>query len=375
MNGIRLVNIDKKLSGTQILQEFNLNIPGGSFFALLGPSGCGKTTLLRLIAGFEQVDAGKIFLGTEDITNTPINQRKINTVFQNYALFPHLNVFDNIAYGLRLKNISPENIKLKVAQVLTAVHMEQFADRDITALSGGQQQRVALARAIVNEPAVLLLDEPLAALDLQLREKMLVELIELQSQLKTTFIYVTHDQTEALAVADYMVIMGPHGIIEQVGAPKDIYEFPATSFVANFVGSSNIFRGTLLASELEGQWELMVDQLGNFKIATHQSEFWMKDGAELLMSVRPEKLVISKVKLNINNLDHNNFNFDNNITGTVSAIIYHGRSTEYNVHLKNGQLVQIFEQNDQHLAIADPIDYDDQVYVYWHSHAATLMPR
>jgi spermidine/putrescine transport system ATP-binding protein len=370
VNGIRLVNIDKKLSGAQVLQEFNLNIPGGSFFALLGPSGCGKTTLLRLMAGFEQVDAGKIFLGTEDITNTPINQRRINTVFQNYALFPHLNVFDNIAYGLRLKNFSLKEIKIKVEQVLTAVHMEQFADRDVTLLSGGQQQRVALARAIVNEPAVLLLDEPLAALDLQLREKMLVELIELQSQLKTTFVYVTHDQTEALAVADYMVIMGPQGVIEQVGTPKDIYEYPATSFVANFVGSSNIFKGTLLASEIEEHWELMVDQLDNFSIATHQSEFWMKDGAELLMSVRPEKLVISKVKLT-----DPKHNFDNSVMGIVIAIIYHGRSTEYNVRLKTGQLIQIFEQNDQHLAVGDLIDYDDQVYVYWHSNAATLMPR
>ncbi|HLB41168.1 MAG TPA: ABC transporter ATP-binding protein, partial [Candidatus Babeliales bacterium] len=222
---------------------------------------------------------------------------------------------------------------------------------------------------IVNEPAVLLLDEPLAALDLQLREKMLVELSELQTQLQTTFVYVTHDQNEALAVADYMAILGPNGAIEQVGTPQAIYEYPATSFVAQFVGSTNLLKGILLATSeaAEGCWEFMAEQLGTFSVHSHQSELWMKDGSDLLLSIRPEKLQISKVSP---------AGFDNVVLGTVTAIVYQGRATVYHVRLASGQLVQIFEQNHHH-ALTTPamIDYDDQVYVYWANHAATLLPR
>ncbi len=216
---------------------------------MLGPSGSGKTTILRLIAGFEEVDEGKIYLGDEDITHVPINERHINTVFQNYALFPHLNVFDNIAFSQRIKNVPQDIIEQKVQKVIKTVHLEKHIYKSIQQLSGGQQQRVALARAIINEPEVLLLDEPLAALDLKLRERMLIELIDLQSALKTTFVYVTHDQFEALTVADTMAIMNPDGQIEQVGTPKEIYEFPVSSFVAQFVGSTNIFKGTLRSED------------------------------------------------------------------------------------------------------------------------------
>ncbi|HSW73673.1 MAG TPA: ATP-binding cassette domain-containing protein, partial [Candidatus Limnocylindria bacterium] len=231
MRSIRIEKIKKSFQGEVILENLSLTIPSGKFFALLGPSGSGKTTLLRLIAGFEVPDQGRILLGEQDITTMPINERRVNTVFQNYALFPHMTVFDNVAYALKLRKVDPALIEQKVIRILKAVHLEKHIYRSIRQLSGGQQQRVALARAIINEPDVLLLDEPLAALDLKLREKMLLELIELQDSLKTTFVYVTHDQFEALTVADYMAIMNYDGEIEQVGRPKEIYEFPVSSFV------------------------------------------------------------------------------------------------------------------------------------------------
>ena len=247
MRSIRLENITKSYDGEPIIENLSLIIPSGKFFALLGPSGSGKTTLLRLIAGFESVDAGKIYLGDQDITHVPINERHINTIFQNYALFPHLNVFENVAYGLRVKRVAKEIIEQKVSKIFKAVNLEKHMYKSINQLSGGQQQRVALARAVVNEPEVLLLDEPLAALDFKLRERMLLELIDLQSSLNTTFVYVTHDQFEALTVADHMAIMNHDGHIEQIGTPKEIYEFPVSSFVAKFVGTTNIIEGVFHA--------------------------------------------------------------------------------------------------------------------------------
>ncbi|HVW99035.1 MAG TPA: ATP-binding cassette domain-containing protein, partial [Candidatus Babeliaceae bacterium] len=243
MRSIRLENIAKSYNNEHILKGLDLTIPSGTFFALLGPSGCGKTTILRLIGGFETVDNGTIYLGDEDITNKAINERKVNTVFQNYALFPHMTIYENVAYSQTLKGIPSSVIEEKVRAILRAVHLESHMYKPISRLSGGQQQRVALARAIINEPEVLLLDEPLAALDFKLREKMLLELIKLQEKLKITFLYVTHDQFEALTVADQMAIMNHHGEIEQIGTPKEIYEFPVSSFVARFVGSTNILQG------------------------------------------------------------------------------------------------------------------------------------
>ena len=351
------------MQGEVIVDNTDLTIPSGKFFALLGPSGCGKTTLLRLIAGLEQADSGQIFLGDRDITHLPIHERPINMVFQNYALFPHLTVFDNIAYSLKLKKMPPAQIKSVVQKIIEAFHLENHLYKLPSQLSGGQQQRVALARAIVNEPEVLLLDEPLAALDFKLRERMLIELIELQDKLKTTFIYVTHDQFEALTVADQMAIMNPDGQIEQIGTPKEIYEFPSSSFVAKFVGTTNTISGTLVG--LDSDPCIEIADLGRFKVHIAKEKEWMKEGCSMIMSIRPEKIFISKKEAK---------NFSNVLKGTVQSIVYHGRSTQYNVVLSNKTRLQVFEQNEEHFA-QEVIDYDNEVYLYWQKENAVLLQK
>lgn len=363
MRSIKIDNVTKSYNGEPIFENISLDIPSGKFFALLGPSGCGKTTLLRLIGGFEEVNSGRIFLGNQDITRLPINQRRINTVFQNYALFPHLNVFDNVAYSLRIRKFPQDVIKEKVMKVLKTVHLEAHVYKAISQLSGGQQQRVALARAIVNEPEVLLLDEPLAALDFKLRERMLIELIELQEKLQTTFIYVTHDQLEALTVADQMAIMNHNGEVEQIGTPKEIYEFPVSSFVAKFVGSTNILYGTLRFTPQDNLID--IPQLGAFAIYIPKVKSWIQEGHSVLMSLRPEKIYITKKKAS---------GFSNVLEGIVEGIIYHGRSTQYNVRLKNNELLQVFQQNEEHFP-QEVIDYDNQVYLYWQKENVVLLER
>jgi spermidine/putrescine transport system ATP-binding protein len=361
MKGIRFERVYKSYNDEPILQNLNLEIPSGTFFAILGPSGSGKTTLLRLIAGFEQPDSGSIFVGDTNITDVPSHLRSVNTVFQNYALFPHMNVFDNVAYGLMIRDVHPDIIKEKVIATLEKVHLSRFASKAIHQLSGGQQQRVALARAIINQPDVLLLDEPLAALDLKLREKMLIELVELQDDLKTTFVYVTHDQLEALTVADYMAIMNADGHIEQVGTPKEIYEFPATVFVAQFVGTTNMITCTLTGYD-ETNLFLEVEDLGTFTVTAPKDSRWIVDNARIIMSIRPEKIDLSLRKLD---------QYSNYIQGTIEAIIYHGRSTQYNVRVLPHLLVRVFLQNEEHSA-RDVVTYDDTVYLHWHKDSVVL---
>jgi spermidine/putrescine transport system ATP-binding protein len=363
MRSIRLKNLKKSIQEGTVLRDISLHIPSGKFFALLGPSGCGKTTLLRLIAGLEQADSGNIFLDSTDITHLPIHQRPINIVFQNYALFPHLNVFDNVAYSLKIKKLPKDLIEKKVIKILESFGLENHIYKLTSQLSGGQQQRVALARAIVNEPDVLLLDEPLAALDFKLREKMLIELIELQDKLQTTFVYVTHDQFEALTVADQMAIMNSNGDIEQIGTPKEIYEFPISSFVAKFVGSTNILKGTL--QNLDSDPEICVPDLGSFQIFIPQKKEWMKEGCDILVSIRPEKIFISKKEVK---------NFSNTLKASVQSIVYHGRSTQYNVCLKNQLRLQVFEQNEEHFP-QEIIDYDNEVHLYWQKENGVILER
>ena len=246
---ITLENISKEFDGTTVLDNINLYIRKNEFLTLLGPSGCGKTTTLRIIGGFETADTGKVIFDGKEINDVPPYKRRVNTVFQKYALFPHLNVRDNIAFGLKIKKMPKQEINKRVDKMLDLVNLRGYGNRSVDSLSGGQQQRIAIARALVNEPEVLLLDEPLGALDLKLRKEMQLELKSMQQRLGITFIYVTHDQEEALTMSDTIVVMhGGH--IQQIGSPKTIYDEPKNAFVANFIGESNIFKGTMVRDEL-----------------------------------------------------------------------------------------------------------------------------
>ena len=248
-NIIEIKNIYKSFGDKRILHDVSINVKRGEFLTLLGPSGCGKTTLLRILAGFGTADSGEVLINGKDITNIPPHERPVNTVFQRYALFPHLDVYENIAFGLKLQKVPTDEIDKKVRRVLKMVSMTDYEDRDVESLSGGQQQRVAIARAIVNEPKVLLLDEPLSALDLKMRKDMQMELKEMHRELGITFIYVTHDQEEALTLSDTIVVFDD-GVIQQIGSPTDIYNEPQNSFVADFIGESNILNGRMIKDRL-----------------------------------------------------------------------------------------------------------------------------
>lgn len=250
-NIIELRHISKVYSdnGFKAVDDFNLEVKRGEFVTFLGPSGCGKTTTLRMIAGFEMPTSGEILLNGEDISQLPANKRPINTVFQRYALFPHMNIYDNIAFGLKLKKLPKEEIRKKVKRVLDIVDLEGFENRKISTLSGGQQQRIAIARALVNEPEILMLDEPLGALDLKMRQEMQLELKHMHDELGITFIYVTHDQEEALTMSDTIVVMN-QGYIQQIGTPEDIYNEPENAFVADFIGDSNIISATMIEDKV-----------------------------------------------------------------------------------------------------------------------------
>lgn len=248
-NLIELVNVSKTYDNTDALKTINLYIRQNEFLTLLGPSGCGKTTTLRLIGGFEEPDSGEILFAGKKINSLPPYKRRVNTVFQKYALFPHMNVFENIAFGLKIKKVALKIIREKVEKILSLVNLAGFESRKVHSLSGGQQQRIAIARALVNEPEVLLLDEPLGALDLKLRQEMQIELKNMQQKLGITFIYVTHDQEEALTMSDTIVVM-QNGTIQQIGTPTDIYNEPKNAFVADFIGESNIINGVMLRDYL-----------------------------------------------------------------------------------------------------------------------------
>ncbi|MBQ8421169.1 MAG: ABC transporter ATP-binding protein [Bacteroidales bacterium] len=248
-NIIEIKNISKSFGDKCILKDVSISVKKGEFLTLLGPSGCGKTTLLRILAGFGSADSGEILINGKDITNVPPHERPVNTVFQRYALFPHLDVYENIAFGLKLQKVPTDEIDRRVRKVLKMVSMTDYEDRDVDSLSGGQQQRVAIARAIVNQPQVLLLDEPLSALDLKMRKDMQIELKEMHRKLGITFIYVTHDQEEALTLSDTIVVLDD-GVIQQIGTPTDIYNEPQNSFVADFIGESNILNGRMIKDRL-----------------------------------------------------------------------------------------------------------------------------
>lgn len=283
-NLIELTHVKKTFDGKNyVIEDFSLDIKEGEFVTFLGPSGCGKTTILRMIGGFDQQTSGEILLDGKDIGELPPNKRPINTVFQKYALFPHLNVYDNIAFGLKLKNVPKEEMDIKVKNALEIVDLEGFEKRNISTLSGGQQQRIAIARAIVNEPKVLLLDEPLSALDYKMRKEMQLELKNMHKKLGITFIFVTHDQEEALTMSDKIVVMA-NGKIQQVGTPEDIYNEPANVFVADFIGESNIFNGTMEE-----------DKKASFAGAVFQTVDDYPKGIKIDAVIRPEDVEIVNI--------------------------------------------------------------------------------
>lgn len=311
-NIIELRHISKVYSdnGFKAVDDFNLEVKRGEFVTFLGPSGCGKTTTLRMIAGFEMPTSGEILLNGEDISQLPANKRPINTVFQRYALFPHMNIYDNIAFGLKLKKLPKEEIRKKVKRVLDIVDLEGFENRKISTLSGGQQQRIAIARALVNEPEILMLDEPLGALDLKMRQEMQLELKHMHDELGITFIYVTHDQEEALTMSDKIVVLA-EGRIQQIGTPEDIYNEPQNAFVADFIGESNIFKGIMT---------------GHMKVRFCGGEFiGMDDVAEgtlVDVVVRPEDVIITKPE-------------DGVVEGEVVSVIFKGM--HYEVTVESGK--------------------------------------
>jgi spermidine/putrescine transport system ATP-binding protein len=343
---LRLTRLTKTYGDFTAVDDLSLIIPKGSFFALLGPSGCGKTTTLRMIAGLEEPTAGSIHLGETDITTTKPYQRPINTVFQNYALFPHLTIFENIAFGLRRRG--QKDVKEAVDKVLNLVELPHLAQRKPTQLSGGQQQRIALARAIVNRPALLLLDEPLGALDLKLRRQMQIELKWIQKEVGLTFVHVTHDQEEAMTMADTIAVMN-EGQIEQMGSPADLYDNPETAYVANFLGQSNLIKGTISGNDGDS---LVVDLYGQ-KISLPKSRSHAIDNSTYA-GIRPEKFRISLLETPVRG----------NVLsgGRIEDVSYIGVSTQYQVEMPWGQELMVFEQNDDGVA---PFKKGDAVNISW----------
>jgi spermidine/putrescine transport system ATP-binding protein len=327
---VQLVDLVKRFGEFTAVAGINLDMPPGEFFSLLGPSGCGKTTTLRMIAGFEKPSEGQILLDGVDMSHTPPHKRNVNTVFQNYALFPHLDVGDNVAFGLKYqKDVSKQETKDRVGRALELVQMSQFATRRPSQLSGGQQQRVALARALILNPSVLLLDEPLGALDAKLRKRLQIELKALQEEVGITFIYVTHDQEEALTMSDRIAVMS-QGWVEQVGPPKEIYEEPATAYVADFLGVSNLMEAS--AHGL-GDGGCRV-RLGEFDLVAGQGEEDTRGPSKI--TIRPERV----------DLEPQGTTGQNRIPGMVERVVYVGSVLQVIVHLASGQTIQAWQQNE-----------------------------
>ena len=363
-SNVAIEGICKSFGDFQVLKNVSMEIKKGEFFSLLGPSGCGKTTLLRIIAGFEAPDTGRLTLDGDNVLSLPPNKRPTNTVFQNYALFPHLSVFENVAFSPRLKGESSAQIKNKVHQYLELVSLEGHADKKPNQLSGGMKQRVAIARALINEPRVLLLDEPLSALDAKLRQHMLIELDRIHDEIGITFIYVTHDQQEALSVSDRIAIMN-QGEVLQIDTPHEIYESPATNFVAKFIGETNLFDGIIKKVEkvklqdfdnvTEYMAEVEIPELGIIKV-TDVDE--IHSGQRVSFTVRPEKIVITKEKPATNRDDINL------IKGIVDEPIYSGFQTKFYVQTDK-TIIRVIKQHANYSDDGPSILWKDSVYLSW----------
>lgn len=345
---IKIDSVTKKFGEVIAVNKISLEIGEGEFVTLLGPSGCGKTTLLRIIAGFEKPTEGSVFIKGIEITYLPPEKRPVNMVFQNYALFPHMNVFDNVAYSQVVKKRPLIEIKNEVDEVLSLVGLSGFNERKISQLSGGQAQRVALARAIINKPEVLLLDEPLGALDLQVRKQMQIELKNIQKRLGTTFIYVTHDQEEAMVMSDKIVLIN-EGKVIQIGKPEEIYENPQTIFASKFIGSTNIIEGTVIRKRED---EIIVSTRAGEISCAHNIN--VKLGDHVYLSVRDEKLLITT--------EGEETGFENKLKGKVFERIYVGSLVRYSVAVGDDLIITADVPSALHLRA---INVGDEVFLYW----------
>jgi spermidine/putrescine transport system ATP-binding protein len=347
---VRLERVTKQFNEMKAVDDLELDIQHGEFFSMLGPSGCGKTTTLRMIGGFEEPSAGIVYLNGQDVTGLPPYKRDVNTVFQSYALFPHLDVYENVAFGLRRKKVEKSAIRDRVFEALHLVDLPGFEKRKTSQLSGGQQQRVALARALVNHPQVLLLDEPLGALDLKLRKQMQLELKRIQAEVGITFIYVTHDQEEAMTMSDRLAVMR-HGRIEQIGAPVEVYEDPQTEFVAGFLGASNLIDGEV--KDRAGDMATLLLEGGN----SIQVPVERVPGTDRMVKagVRPEKIRVQQDQ----GEPESGWNA---IAGTLRVATFIGVSHQYTIDLPTGRTMTAFEQN---LGNENPPRQGDRVRLVW----------
>jgi len=358
---LELKNLTKFFGADKVLDDIDLTVNDGEFLTLLGPSGCGKTTLLRIIAGFEKPTSGRVLMGGKDISRVPPNRRQVNTVFQDYALFPHMTVFENVAFGLQMKGYGDDEIESEVRAALEKVKMTSFADRKPSELSGGQQQRVAIARAFINNPKILLLDEPLSALDFRLRQEMQIELKQLQKDLGITFVYVTHNQEEALSMADRVVVLN-EGLIEQTGTPSSIYEEPSNMFVARFIGEINVFDG-MVTKEGEDDFETVVE--GIFYTLRKPKTFSVRRGSKIKVLLRPEDMVVTK--------DGDEDTPEQSMRGEISYTVYKGMTIDLWIKMPGGNMIQatqFFNEDDP------TIDYavGDIVNVSWIKDWEVVLP-
>ncbi len=367
---IELKGVSKRFGTLTAVDNVDLVLRKGEVFSLLGPSGCGKTTLLRLLAGFLSPDSGEIHVAGSNLTEIPPNKRPINTVFQSYALFPHMTIRGNIGFGLKIAGNDKGTVKKEVDRMLELIQMEEHAEKRPHQISGGQKQRVALARALINKPQLLLLDEPLAALDLKLRQRMLLELDRIHDEVGITFLYVTHDQGEAMSLSDRVAVMN-EGKIEQLGTPAEIYESPRSRFVASFIGDANIFRVNML-KDLEKDYVVLTSNALNQ--APVELVAWkdkpLREGSSLDLSVRPEKITITRNKPDGDARR-------NVLQGLVEDVIYLGSQTQYRV--RAGELlILVLQQHGHFLLDTKPITWDEPVWLSWHaddSHMITGDPE
>ncbi|MCR5188142.1 MAG: ABC transporter ATP-binding protein [Treponema sp.] len=386
---VTIDHVSKRFGDFVALDDINFTIKPGEFFSLLGPSGCGKTTLLRIIAGFEFPDDGVVLFDDKNVVALPPNKRHSNTVFQTYALFPHMTIYENVAFSLRLKKLPKDEIDKKVREYVHLVQLDDHIFKKPNQLSGGQKQRVAIARALINEPKVLLLDEPLSALDAKLRANLLVDLDRLHDQIGITFIYVTHDQSEALSVSDRIAVMN-HGHVLQIGTPYEIYESPATQFVAQFIGETNLFSAevadcvphkdssgnddfmtTLSVPELGHQAPLATDTeataaLDRFMQVTDYEH--TAKGQKVAFTIRPEKIRITlEPPATGARTDVNVFK------GVVEEPIYSGFQSKFYVRLETGKVIKVFKQHTDYMDDGPVIQWKDQVYVSWSAEDAYIV--